>query len=702
MAGGSDAAGRDGAWRGTSGRGYRRDPDGLDRRGTRHRIIAVVSDEAGPLLPPGRRAALLLPARRAPAALQAFDREVSGLELLSAGAAASPAPRVYERLEGDPGAVVEWCDTDLESWWVGCCDAPDAFRSLCLALADVCRRLSDWAGAAERAGDEVLPLPDIRPRAVLRTSGGRWVLAGLGRPGAQLSAFDDDAGTEMMTSASGYDPPEELFSARSDHPLAARTWAVGASLFSLLKVRALAAGSGPDRELSLPAGGTDSVHLRSHRAALIDDLLQRKPALFAGRPLDPRQFLYPDRLPDRDRRTVAEAASGLFGDDQRALESKLCGELLSVLDRALSIDPGRRFTDPADLAAALEGLAGSFRAMRTSVAASRLTADGPMESAAEATQVMAAGPAGEPRLPTAALVPLTDPPSITGIGPGVAADDDSTDEALELDPGAIFDDITADPVGPGDALAGDALAGDALAGDTLPKAQAPASRSVTAHHDPAVVPGWVKLALGGLALSQAATLGLVGLLWLQLDARPPQADRATQATGLLQDAFEPTGAGSGGRASGDGPAGASAAVDGGAAADGALADEPASGDALSDGVPADAALNAPTADVTSPATASASDPGGADAGAAESQQQHSGSRARRSATATGTLQVSAGGAEVRLLGPAGPVSPGAVAPGRYRVQLQDGEGWTDRITVTVDAGAEVQVTCGFGQCKQVQ
>ncbi|NOY25724.1 MAG: hypothetical protein GXP62_07605 [Oligoflexia bacterium] len=46
------------------------------------------------------------------------------------------------------------------------------------------------------------------------------------------------------------------------------------------------------------------------------------------------------------------------------------------------------------------------------------------------------------------------------------------------------------------------------------------------------------------------------------------------------------------------------------------------------------------------------------------------------------------------------MSPGQVDPGTYTVLVKQGDNWVAAGSVTVGAGQQVVVKCGFGRCKQ--
>ncbi|NOY26094.1 MAG: hypothetical protein GXP62_09500, partial [Oligoflexia bacterium] len=241
----ADASELTGPFVGQSGRTYLRVPELSARVDGLLQVVAVVAadDKRSRAGDPQPRQilGLLSPLLTASSAKQALSSELDALERLSKGSAAVPGRRLHERLSGPvSGGIVDWCPIDLEQWWGGVALEAEGYRNLCLAMADICRRVADWSAAAR--GDMAIGQtpPRVRPRGVLRTVGGRWLLSGFGASvQALLGVEDAGAHTEVMTASSHFQPPEELFLARSEHPMAALTWAVGSTFFALLKMRAL-------------------------------------------------------------------------------------------------------------------------------------------------------------------------------------------------------------------------------------------------------------------------------------------------------------------------------------------------------------------------------------------------------------------------------------------------------------------------------
>ena len=244
----------------------------------------------------------------------------------------------------------------MERWWEAEWQKPRAFLLMCEALADTCRRVREYEAVAEiELGRRVIHA-DIKPRNVFRAVDGRWLLTDFGASKSRSVEDTQWAATRMILGMENFIAPEALFNARKPHPAAMDTWSLGCTLFALLRMRAfLKSGA------RMPPNGTHAHHFRCHRVALVGDLQQRKPNLFADRDLDPAQFTSPEKLPDKDRKAVAEALEGIFGDTHPTLEGVLATETLHLLDRAFRIDPALRFRDPLEMAGEFEALAQRFR-----------------------------------------------------------------------------------------------------------------------------------------------------------------------------------------------------------------------------------------------------------------------------------------------------------------------------------------------------
>ncbi len=301
-----------------------------------------------------------------PLALEAIGREVATFRALCRAPGQPACPRLYD-VVGDPpiGIIMEWCPTDMERWWVTTFSSQGAFVLLCEAMADTCRRVREYEAVAEAELGRRVIHADIKPRNVLRAADGRWLLTDFG---AAKSRPADEAGweaTRMIIGTENYIAPEALFNARKPHPAAMDTWSIGCSFFALLRMCTFLRGGA-----RMPANGTHSHHFRSQRVAMIGDLHARKPGAFADRELDITQFSSPTRIPDKDRACVADALKGVFGAPADRLEEKLVLEALNLLDRALAVDPARRYLDPLEMAGEFEALATRYRELALRVQAS--------------------------------------------------------------------------------------------------------------------------------------------------------------------------------------------------------------------------------------------------------------------------------------------------------------------------------------------
>lgn len=716
-------AGSDASWKGASGRVYQADPTEPVREGPRRRVTPVVATgdpprPGGPAA--GRRLALVEDNGLSEAAHLSMAREREALRRLSDLPTASPGPRLHDQVDG--GAVItDWCPVELEGWWSRSAAEPDGFRHLCLAMADVCRRLADWRAACRTDPALERAAPRIRPRSVLRTDDRRWVLSDFGAEDMLGPAdADPDGGTEVMTTTSAYAAPEDIFLATTEQPMARHTWAIGATFLALVRLRAHQRPGTDGRAVELPVGGTDSVHFRSHRASLLEDLHSRKPGLFVDRPLDPRQFLYPDRLPDRDRRQVSDALAGVFGAPQEVMEGQLAKEILRILDSALSIDPARRYLDPLVLAGDFEALAKRFRQMRASVAAARFEA-APGDD--DRTQILTEDPPTEEELPPVEV----EPDAVSEPSP-----DDGRPEPVSSE-AATAEETPAPPL-PEDELS-DGIATVVSPVDAAPPAPVARAVAPAPQPPPAALPRWVPLGFAALTLSQLATLVLVGVLWtrqapigalspsdtvralegLDLPEAPPTEGAALPERDPAIDApAEPL------DAEGEPPPEPVAPPDTGTAPAGAAddlppavpADEPSPlpadrqdlGPDRADAPPVQsAARTAPAREATSGAPSASSDASAAPPpapGRAEPAPEPP--AATEQAGGSGSLTVA--GAEAYLVGADGRHGVGVVPAGSYEVWIREegGDGWLKATTAKVAAGQQAEVRCGFGQCRQVK
>lgn len=622
-----------------------------------------------------RRTGVLLRPRR-DAVREELDRELSTLERLAEGGAASPGLRLLERIPDGSGAVVERWQENLEDFWLRTWLDPEGFRLLCLAMADLCRRVGDWSAVAARSPEVARHPPRIRPRSVLRSQTGRWVLSGFGAAvPSELQASGDEAGTEIMSAVSHFQPPEELFLARHEHPMAGLTWSIAETFLSLLKLRGLCTSAPGGGAAEMPAAGTDSPHLGSHRASLVEDLWRRKPALFVDRPLDPRQFLYPDRLPERDRRTVGEALAGSLGGGQQHVEARIERECLRLLDSALAVEPSRRYLDPLVLAGDFEGLARSFQEARLVV----------LERASRPRGEAREQPKGGPNLedPTEETPPVEDVTVVgEAAGRGSAAFSDaatvSIGEAEDVD-----DAPTSQPVA------------TVVVSPPPPKAVVRAEDDEDVPLPPVVsTPRWVAPAIGALAVGQAITLGLVIALWL----RPPVVvPAAAGSTALLDAALDSPAPAPAAEVVAVAEAEAAPPIEEEPAVEAPAAEAPA---AEAPAVEPPAAAPAPPREATGTSTARSTTVSTPPAVAATAPATTS--AASPSTPGSSQARVSASGAEIRLRAPAGMVvSPGLVESGTWTVLVREGDQWLEAGTIQLAPGEQAVVKCGFGRCRKI-
>lgn len=313
-------------------------------------IIPVTGVGKGPGPREGVLVALKLSRPDDALSVDALNKEIVVFEALCRAPGEPPCPRLFDVVDHPaPGLVMEWCPTDLERWWAERHADRTGIADLCEALAAVCRRVREYAVVSEMELGRRVVHADIKPRNILLSEEGRWLLTDFGA--AKSRAVDDEAwiATKMIIGTENYISPETLFNARKPHPAALDTWSIGCTFFALLRMRSLLRGGG-----KMPPNGTHAHHFRTHRAALVGDLQLRRPNIFADRLLDPAMFTSPERLPDKDRAAVADAIRGLF--DNPNLEDRLIADAVNLLDRALQIDPERRYVDPIEMAGDLEAL----------------------------------------------------------------------------------------------------------------------------------------------------------------------------------------------------------------------------------------------------------------------------------------------------------------------------------------------------------
>ncbi len=628
-------------WVGRSGRVYVLEPGDLRREGgmaTIRRVIPTTPPNTVSTVPEGTVLALKLARPDDRLALEAIGREVETFVALSRAPGSPPCPRLYD-IVGAPviGLVMEWCPADMERWWEASWSAPLAFSALCEALAELCRRVREFEAVAELELGKRVIHADIKPRNVLRATDGRWLLTDFG---ASKSRSVDEAGwaaTRMILGTENFIAPEALFNARKPHPAAMDTWSLGCTFFALLRMRGmLLAGE------RMPPNGTHAHPFRSQRVALVCDLQQRKPNLLLDRELDPSAFASPDRLPDKDRRAVAEALAGVFGRPSATLESVLVTETLSLLDRALRVDPAQRFRDPLEMASEFEALSQRYRELA-------LRAEGgigPARTASVAAEVrpaavssaaaVATGPlprrAPAPRGGAGSGPPSTRPPSLGGASaPRVAATEDIV----------VDDGVGRRGTGPGARIN-------------------------------AQVPRWVGASLVAVLGLQAVQIVVtIAVLVFVLrtpgipeSARAPVAPAASVTEGPLATVLAASGPDS---ALGGPPAVPLPAV----------ADPVARVPAVGADLPAPVEESAARKRVGTPPAALGSG----------SQTQ-------------GLLLVS--GAQAYLVGPYGRMPVGGVAPGSYELfaQLRADGDFESQGTLSVAAGERIVYKCGLGTCRR--
>ncbi|MBN1334766.1 MAG: protein kinase [Deltaproteobacteria bacterium] len=268
---------------------------------------------------------------------------------------APPCPRLLDVVEaGDriAGMVMEWCPTDLERWWGNVLARRDAVEPLCRALAEVCRRAAEFHTFMAARGIRSVHA-DIKPRNVVLSNDGRWLLADFGASESRPIEEEAWEATSIVLGTENFVAPEMLFNARKHVPEAMDTWSVALSLLVLMRLRTARLQGRPS-----PPEGTHSPVFRCQRTTDVLAVRDLDPGRFSARDLDPAAFPTPLRLPDPDRAAVREALSGLFFDPAR--EEALAVHVLAVLDRALAVDPARRYVHAEDLADAFDGIVARF------------------------------------------------------------------------------------------------------------------------------------------------------------------------------------------------------------------------------------------------------------------------------------------------------------------------------------------------------
>jgi len=712
------------SWKGRSGRVYTAIKGEPVREG-RHSYARAVR-AVGP--PVGRStvddgARLALKAIRSPTAevAKAFRDEVRVMVELTGAFRRPVCPRLMDHVDSDagPAAVMEWCQDDLELWWASRCMRPDALRALCHMLETLCMGMADFHRAAsdKQAFRDVQP--DLRPRALMRTDVGHWVVSGF------VHRMEDDkptdvmhAATELMGSTENFSAPELIFGARKPVPAAVDTWSIGSVLFAMLRMRLLLL-----RGTELPSNGTESHHFRTHRAHLVRDLYLRKPRLFHGRELDARQFLYPDRLPDQDQRSLREALVGILGQGEENRENEVFKATSTLLNRALCITPADRFTDPLELARVLGGIA----AMASpGVGEHAVTEIGQYPSPAAASQVSDE----DTRVINYDEAPFIEP------------GDDPRAASPEPDPAVLETTVPEDTGSPFDRAGQTLLDSDAFAADTVREAalreSAPLPPTSSVEADPATSPEpRVADQERELARALARLKRLEARVELmRRDLAEAEPTKASSKGGLGAAFIALIALGVGTLALGAtawhwvaGYTTATAVVAAPELIEPELAEPPADAQEPSDltgdtSAAATAAIDEGAADPEPEATPST--PGAADAatGAADaaSTPKSSGSSAASSSgsrpktpkavvsPASDDLvdpavrgRVGIVGAKGYLVGESGRVELGAVDPGVYEVFTKDGDAAAVSLgTVSVAAGDQIEFRCGFGTCKRTR
>ncbi len=614
------------------------------------RVVPQSAPNAVSTVPEGTVLALKLARPDDKLAEEAIAREVETFVALSRAPGSPPCPRLYDII-GTPvtGIVMEWCPTDMERWWEATCGAPRSFLELVEALADVCRRTREYEAVAELELGKRVIHADIKPRNVLRAVDGRWLLTDFGA--AKFRSVDEPqwVATRMILGTENFIAPEALFNARKPHPAAMDTFSLGCTFFALLRMRTVLRGGG-----RMPPNGTHAHLFRTQRVALIGDLQQRKPALFVDKDLDPAQFASPEKLPEKDRRLVAEAMEGVFGKPNERLEGVLVTETLHLLDRALRIDPALRFRDPLEMAGEFEALAQRYRELA-------LRADGGVGSGRMV--VSGGGGAG-----AAGVIRASGPQTLGSAGTGP--------EAAPRSAGASSTGASAPRILVSEDVVVDEGSGRRGAGASAPSA--------------ARVPPWIGVALLAVLGLQVVQLGVAGTAVVLLMNRPAPVAVAVPAPVARPAVVAP-------------PAPLAALVQ---------AEVPAiSAPAPTSPVAAAPPIIAPP--IVAPVSASAASAASAKASASSSGASTAATSAdivpKRVGTpppaggsvAQGLILVSGG--QAYLVGPAGRMSVGGVNPGSYELfaQTRPGGEPESQGTVVVKSGDRIVYKCGLGTCRRL-
>ena len=269
--------------------------------------------------------------------LQRFRREAVALVALSRHVQPPISPAIFDHVGSSeqPGLVLEWCPTTLDSWWSGMSLQSGAVGELLTVMAAVVRKCALFRGFCDNNPNHGDLVADIRPQTILRSVDGVWLLNSVG------------SSSNPFVSAN-FASPEELFQCSDIASHARDSWALGLTFLSLLAGRECRLNGHGEHK-----GSEASSEPSSYRVQLVRDLFERKPALFKGARIDARQFLYPENLPERDLRLVGQALQGCLGSVSRGEQEKFVVIIKEMLDRCLSIDPRQRYLD-------LDELAGDF------------------------------------------------------------------------------------------------------------------------------------------------------------------------------------------------------------------------------------------------------------------------------------------------------------------------------------------------------
>ncbi len=657
-------------WVGRSGRIYVLEPDAGARDGgmaSIRRVLPQSPPNAVSTVPEGTVLALKLARVDDKLAEEALAREVESFVALSRAPGSPPCPRLYDII-GNPvtGIVMEWCPTDMERWWEATWQEPRSFADLCEALADVCRRVREYEAVAELELGKRVIHADIKPRNVLRAADGRWLLTDFGASKSRSVEDTQWAATRMILGTENFIAPEALFNARKPHPAAMDTWSIGCTFFALLRMRTVLRGGG-----RMPPNGTHAHPFRTQRVALVGDLQQRKPALFVDKDLDPAQFPSPEKLPEKDRRAVAEALEGVFGKPSATLEGVLATESLNLLDRALRVNPALRFRDPLEMAGEFEALAQRFREL-----ALRADGFGSGRVAGEASAPVEArsAPGVEARAPIAEAAGPTGPRASSprsGSAPDASGKQGASgrQDASGKQGASGRQDASGKQGASGrkETPQAGASAPRVLVGEDIVVDEGSGRRG--AAPAAAKVPPWIGIAL----------LAVLGLQVVQIGV-------STAALVVALDAPEPV------VVTAPAPVAASPAP---APPLAALVEAPPAA------VPAGAAAEVAPVAVDPPATeAPAASAPAARSAPAPAVPKRVGTPPSTPTSASGLVLVS--GAQAYLVGPSGRMPVGSVAAGSYELFVQtrsDGD-FESQGTVRVEGGDRIVYKCGLGTCRR--